>query len=80
MFYKKVFLKISQKSQKHSCARVFFLIKMQAWVLKKKSLVWVFSCEYCEIFKNTYFEEHLRKAASEANQFLAARQLVIKKL
>ena len=24
----------------------------------------VFSCEYCEIFKNTYFEEHLRTVAS----------------
>ena len=23
----------------------------------------MFSCEYCEIFKNTYFEEHLRMAA-----------------
>ena len=47
---------------------------------EKKSLAWVFYCEYCEIFKNNYFEEHLRKAASDANQFLAARQLVIKKL
>ena len=25
----------------------------------------MFSCEYCEISKNTYFEEHLRMAASE---------------
>ena len=25
----------------------------------------MFSCEYCEIFKNAYFEEHLRTAASE---------------
>ena len=24
----------------------------------------VFSCEYCEIFNNNYFEEHLRKVAS----------------
>ena len=24
----------------------------------------MFSCEYCEIFKNTYFEEHLGTAAS----------------
>ena len=24
----------------------------------------VFFCEYCEIFKNSYFEEHLRMAAS----------------
>ena len=25
----------------------------------------MFSCEYCEISKNTYFEEHLRTADSE---------------
>ena len=25
----------------------------------------VFSCEYCGIFKNTYFEEHLQTAVSE---------------
>ena len=25
----------------------------------------MFSCEYCEISKNIYFEEHLRTAASE---------------
>ena len=24
----------------------------------------MFSCEVCEIFNNTYFEEHMRKAAS----------------
>ena len=24
----------------------------------------VFSCEYCEIFKNTYFEKHLQTTAS----------------
>ena len=24
----------------------------------------MFSCEYCEIFKNTYFEKHLRTTAS----------------
>ena len=25
----------------------------------------MFSCEICEIFKNTYFEEHLRTTASD---------------
>ena len=29
-----------------------------------KERLQVFSCEYCEIFKNTYFEKHLRTAAS----------------
>ena len=27
----------------------------------------MFSCEYCKIFNNTSFEEHLRTAASENN-------------
>ena len=30
----------------------------------KEILTKVLSCGYCEIFKNTYFEEHLRTAAS----------------
>ena len=46
---KKVFLKISQNSQENTCARVSFLIKLQARL----------SSEHCEIFKNTYFEEYL---------------------
>ena len=29
----------------------------------KETPTQVFPCEYCEIFKNTYFEEHLRTAA-----------------
>ena len=27
----------------------------------------MFSCEYCETFKSTYFEEHLRTAASRTS-------------
>ena len=33
--------------------------------LLKKKIQDKFSCEYCEMFKNTNFEEHLRMAASE---------------
>ena len=47
VLWKKVFLKISQNSQENTCARASFLIKL------------VFSCEFCEIFKNTFFTEHL---------------------
>ena len=32
--------------------------------LLKKTPTQGFSCEMCEIFKNTYFEEHLRMTAS----------------
>ena len=34
--------------------------------LLKETPTQVFSCEYCKIFNSTYFEEHLRTAASES--------------
>ena len=52
---------------KHLCW-ILFLIKLQAQYLQlyqKKTSAQVFSCEICEIFKKTYFEEHLRTAASQ---------------
>ena len=33
--------------------------------IKKETRAQVFSCEFCEIFKNTFFTEHLRTTASE---------------
>ena len=45
---KKVFSEISQNSRENTCARVSFLIK-------KESLAQAFSCEFCEIPKNTFF-------------------------
>ena len=62
---KKLFLRISQNFQASTCARVSFLIKLQALGLnlnfiKKESLALVFFCELCKIFKNTFFIEHLR--------------------
>ena len=66
---RKLFLKISQHSQENICVRISFLIKMQVFrapaLLKRDSNTGVF-CEHWEIFKNTYFEEHLRTAASES--------------
>ena len=32
--------------------------------IKKETLAQVFSCELCEISKNTFFTEHLRATAS----------------
>ena len=62
---KKVFLKISQNSQENTCSRVFFLIKLRASnFIKKETLAQVLSCEFCEIFKNIFFREHLRVTAS----------------
>ena len=59
---KKVFLNISQNSQKNNCAKVSFLIKLQASdnFIKKEALAQVFSNEFCEIFKNPFFIEHHR--------------------
>ena len=50
---KKVFLEISQNSQENNSARISFLIKLQAKG-KKEILAQVFSCEFCEISKNTF--------------------------
>ena len=54
---KKLFLKISQNSQENTCARVSFLIKLQAQACNfiiKETLAQVFSCEFCEISQNTF--------------------------
>ena len=32
--------------------------------MPEETPIQVFFCEYCEIFKNTYFEKHLRTTAS----------------
>ena len=57
---KKVFFKISQNSQENTCVRISFSIKLQAcYFIEKETLTQVFSCEFCEILKNTFFIEHL---------------------
>ena len=33
--------------------------------IKKETLAQEFSCEFCEISKNTFFTEHIQAAASE---------------
>ena len=33
--------------------------------IKKESLAQVFSCEFCEIFKNTFFTEHPQVTAPD---------------
>ena len=55
--YKKVFLKVLQNSQENTCARDSFLIKLQAETcnfISKETLAQLLSCEFCEIFKNTF--------------------------
>ena len=71
---KKMFLEISQNSQKYTCARVSFLIKLQASQNSQKNAcasvsflikfqAKMVSREFCEI-SNNFFIEHLRATAS----------------
>ena len=54
-------------TRKRLCQSLF-LIKLQtfrpATLFKKSAPIRVFFCEYCKIFKNTYFEEYLQTLAS----------------
>ena len=66
---KKVFLKIWQNSQENTVSETSFF--KSCWpeacnVLKKATLTQVFSCKFCEIFKNTFFTEDIRVTASES--------------
>ena len=63
-----MFLEISQNSQENICARISFLIKLQAEAcnfIKKETLAQLFSSLFCEISRNTIFTEHLRATASD---------------
>ena len=49
---------------KHPCRGLFFNKVVEKEFAKKETLAHVFSCEFCEISKNTFFAEHLWAAAS----------------
>ena len=51
---------------KYLCQRVFLnkVAGLRCETLFKDSLTQMFSCEFCEISKNTFFIEHLRTTAS----------------
>ena len=58
-----MFLEISQNIQENTCARDYILIKLQVVVwnfIKEETVAQVFSREFCEISRNTLFQEHLR--------------------
>ena len=63
-----MFQEILQNSKENTCNRVSFLIKLQGSAcnfIKKDTLTQVFSCEFCEIFKNTFSYRTSPVAASE---------------
>ena len=67
--YKKVvFRNFTKFTRKHLCQSLFFnkVASLRPATLFKKRLAQVFSCDFCEIFKDTIFTEHLWKTASEA--------------
>ena len=63
---KKLFLEISQNSQENTCTRAsFFTKRHEAWnFIKKETLAQVFSYEFYEISKNTFFYRTHLVAAS----------------
>ena len=64
-----MFLEILQKfTSKRLCQSLFFNKVTGLWpstLLKKKTLALVFSCEFCEISKNTFSQRTPPVAASE---------------
>ena len=68
MFCKKgVFRNFAKFNEKHLCQSLFFnkVAGLSCNFIKKEILVQVFSCEFCEISKNTFFDRTPLVAASE---------------
>ena len=77
---KKVFLEIWQNSQKKSVLEFLFLLKKRLWhwqentctrvslFIKTETLAQVFFCEFCKIYKNIFFTEHLWATATRLLQ------------
>ena len=42
----------------------FLYLKRYSGTIKKETLALVFSCEFCENFKNTFFKEYFRETSS----------------
>ena len=57
---KKVFLKILQNSQENTCARASFLIKLQAYVIKKETLPQCFPVNFAQFLRTPFLTGHLR--------------------
>ena len=68
----KMFSEILQNSQENTYARVSFLIKLKADpcnFIRKETLAQVFSSEFCEITKNTFFTEHVWATLTNSRNF-----------
>ena len=73
-----MFLKIWQNSHENTCVGVSLSRSLLSLsrsprshaTLLEKTPAQVFSCEFCEIFKNTFLTELLRMPASNSTQVL----------
>ena len=66
-------LLMSSQQTKHLCQSLFSNKVAGLWLMacnfiKKETLALVFSCEFCEISKNTFFKERLWTTASGDHQ------------
>ena len=61
LFVKDTFAKKQTNKQKHEnmSSRPGVFCKKGWGFIKKENLTQVFSCEFCEIFQNAFFIEHL---------------------
>ena len=50
--------------QRARCEIVLLISKIRPGAIEKETLALVFSCDFCEISKNTFFTEHLWTTAS----------------
>ena len=82
MFCKKGVLKNFQNSQENTCASLFFSIIAgfrPVTLLKKETLAQVFSYEFCEISKDTFFTEQvwwLLLIKKEITPFIALKAFI----
>ena len=60
----KVYCITGTSSHRRCSIKKDVLKNFDVFFIKKETLAQVFSCEFCEIFKNTYLKEHMRTAAS----------------
>ena len=68
-----MFLKISQNAQENTCAKVYFLIRLQA-----SSQALVFSCEFYKIFKNAFSQNTSGRLLLNKNNDITFRGYVTK--
>ena len=66
---------------KHFCQSLI-LIKLQTVCnfIKNRTLAHVFSCEFCEISKNTFFTEHLWTTVSDIKKDNSNFKLIVKRV